>query len=593
MDVKELMIKAEKNRDSRCKVTSEQSRDNNCYLVYEYDANDIYRLNSTYRPIDEAKKWASQYKITKKLSVIYMFGLGNGYFARELKKNLLPESRLIIIEPSYDIFYHVMESYDLSDIFSDKRVELFLGRDGESSFFYSLENFVHWTNLISQMICIHPVYDKIFNENMIRYETMIRQNNEKEIRNRNTEAHFGKRRVENVIMNLRNVKDSNVLADIAERIPKDIPAIIVAAGPSLDKNIDILNKAKGRAFIIGCDTALRHLHKHGIMPDIAITVDANKPERYFDEAGFEETPVFTTGSANYKAILKGNGRKIWFSGHAYQIELYKKLGKSLSYRTGGGSVATAAFAVCSSLGFKKIILVGQDLAYSGEASHAGGEHSRIRKEEEGITYVQGIDGEQVRTRSDWVSFLQWFKNAIKNCEGETEVIDATEGGALIEGAKLMALADVIEKYCAKEFDFNKMLNSIKPFSKDMEHMISRHLEQSVEDVKILEDLLTRSIKLADECLLNFNQSKIITKEIEEKNKELSLISRDIQQMPVYLLIDEYARNETMEYVQELFNTTDDEKENSMNYYRSTKSIYEELLIAMKQVLSLFDATIEE
>lgn len=585
MDILNSKREADKHMNNQYIVQSLKSRDGNCYIVYQHN-NIETRLNSTYRPIDEAKKWASQFKITKKRSIIYLFGLGNGYFALELKKKLPADGRLIIIEPSYDIFNHAVEYYNLSDIFNDEKTELFLGENGEREFYPSLESYVHWTNLISQLFAIHPGYDMLFSEELDRYEAMIRQNNEKEIRNRNTEAYFGKKRVENTIRNLIYTSDSNVLDDIAVKIPKDIPAIIVAAGPSLDKNADVLKQVAGKAFIISCDTALRHLYKRGIVPDLTITVDANKPERYFEEAGFEELPVLTTATANYKVLARGKGRKIWFSGHEFQIKLYQKLGKYLSYRTGGGSVATAAFAVCSSLGFKRIVLVGQDLAYACEASHAGGEHSRIRNEEDGITYVMGIDGNEVKTRRDWVSFLQWYETVIRNSRGEFEVIDATEGGALIKGCRIMTLAQVIKKYCKREFNFKHMLENTKT--------IGNHdkIKQYMKDMTPITDdfmwLCKEAVIVAREGINELNNAELDMVKISQIDENLNEISQKIQENSIYCLADEYARNETMECVQELVNTTDDAMENRRQYYTSIVIIQSELLSASERIKEILN-----
>jgi len=586
-------------RNPDCIVVSDFSRDGNQYVTYSINGGSIrrngdtsrkddvsLRLNSAYRPLEEADKWASQFLITKRRSVIYMFGLGNGYFARELVKKLLPDSKLIIIEPSYDIFSHVVEHYEnvLKVIFADDRVSLFLGLDIGEKFFYSLERYVHWSNLASQQICMHPNYDLLFKEDLLRFQAMISQNNEKENRNRNTEAFFGKLRVVNTIKNFRYINDSCVLEDISAKLPRDVPAIIVAAGPSLDKNGDMLKMAKGKAFIIGCDTALRYLYKKGVVPDVAITVDAKKPERYFDDAGFEDMPLLTTCMSNYKVLEKGKGRKIWFTGLEFQIQFLKELGKNLSYRTGGGSVATAAFAICSSLGFKRIILVGQDLAYEGEFSHAGGEHNRIRKEEEGITYVKGIDGGRVRTRADWVSFLKWYEKAVESVKGETEVIDATEGGALIEGTRLMTLGEVVGKYCNKRFDFADVLKNTRTIgNKDK---VGEYLKRAKRDVEKIIELTKESVGLVEYALNNYFD--VDTDDVKVLLNKISTINNEVQKLPVFCLVDEYARNETFAYVEELVNTTEDEERNAKNRLYNTMKIHQEINGAAVQVKGLLE-----
>ena len=40
--------------------------------------------------------------------------------------------------------------------------------------------------------------------------------------------------------------------------------------------------------------------------------------------------------------------------------------------------------------------MGQDLAYEGNITHAGGQVSKVRNEADGIKYIEGIDGKQVK-----------------------------------------------------------------------------------------------------------------------------------------------------------------------------------------------------
>src|SRR5437764_344282 len=53
----------------------------------------------------------------------------------------------------------------------------------------------------------------------------------------------------------------------------DVPAIIVSAGPSLDRNIPKLRKFHDRGLMIAVDTALRPLLGAGIYPQLVVSVD--------------------------------------------------------------------------------------------------------------------------------------------------------------------------------------------------------------------------------------------------------------------------------------------------------------------------------
>ncbi|MBA3816485.1 MAG: motility associated factor glycosyltransferase family protein, partial [Parachlamydiaceae bacterium] len=56
---------------------------------------------------------------------------------------------------------------------------------------------------------------------------------------------------------------------------KGLPAIICGAGPSLDKNFDVLSKLHSRALIFAGATAFNALNAKGISPHIVVGIDPN------------------------------------------------------------------------------------------------------------------------------------------------------------------------------------------------------------------------------------------------------------------------------------------------------------------------------
>ena len=54
---------------------------------------------------------------------------------------------------------------------------------------------------------------------------------------------------------------------------KGVPAIVVAAGPSLDYQIENLKKYHQKAIIIAADAAVKPLLKHGIIPDYCTSIE--------------------------------------------------------------------------------------------------------------------------------------------------------------------------------------------------------------------------------------------------------------------------------------------------------------------------------
>ena len=73
-------------------------------------------------------------------------------------------------------------------------------------------------------------------------------------------------------------------------IPNDVPAFVVSAGPSLNKNIKELRRAKNKSFIIAVDTAVKPLLQEGIVPDMFATLDGIKPLELVETEQAKELP---------------------------------------------------------------------------------------------------------------------------------------------------------------------------------------------------------------------------------------------------------------------------------------------------------------
>lgn len=409
-----------------------------------------FRLNSNYRPGDEARRYADGVKLPADGAILLMFGIGSGYHLRALLERMPQDGMILLYEPSSELYHYAVKEYALTTLLSDRRIFLLLGGKNERDIYAILDEKIHWSNAAKQVFVVHPAYEKLFPKELALFEEIIRNNNVRIYTNRNTEMHFGEAIAENTVHNLKYVPEAGMISDLKGKFPKNMPAVLVSAGPSLDKNVEQLKEAKGRVFILAVDTALRTLKKHGVVPDATVTLDPLILEKYFEETDFADVPVFAKIQSNYKILAGHKAEKIWFDSHAYVKQFYKSIGRDVNDYHAGPSVATAAFTICAALGFRRIILIGQDLAYMGDVTHAGGEKMAIQAEEDNITYVEGVNGDFVKTRHDWLQYLHWFERVIQEVKGEIEVIDATEGGALIHGAIPMTLEQAIKDYSIPE-----------------------------------------------------------------------------------------------------------------------------------------------
>ncbi len=546
-----------------------------------------YRLNSIYNPKLEAEKWLEQFSFFNHQCVISLFGFGNGLIVRKLIDKLNDSDILAIYEPSIEVFLHVIKSYDISDILLNDKVSITVEGINDYEYHAVIRDHVDWVNVYSQIVCSHPIYDKIFSNEYRDFLKEISDNNLRAILNRNTAAHMGIPMIRNVVQNLQYLEQSNIVLDLYDSIPKEIPVIIVSAGPSLDKNINDLNYAKGKSIIIATDRVLDILLDKDIEPDFIITLDAIKPLRYFSRRDNIQIPLFTKLESNQEILSFHKGRKIWYDAHEFLNNLYEKLDKNLAYFNSGGSVSTAAFSVCVALGMKTVILIGQDLAYSGEFTHVGGEKGVGEAETNIVGMVEDIYGNMVPIRHDWKIFLTWFEDAISQRE-EMCVIDATEGGAKIKGTRIMTLKDAINEYCTKEFNCKNILDRI-PYTIQKSEMavVKEYIEQCITDLDTIQNESEAAKRFCQQIIMSYTSNQNKNNYVQNLVKKIEKINMKITEIPANLLVDTYVAQASAENLSNIFQFTGKIEDDRLVTFRKAELMYKAMEDASIEIKRLF------
>ena len=158
-----------------------------------------------------------------------------------------------------------------------------------------------------------PNYEILFPEEAVVFMKTCRDVALRALSRYETNILFAGVMVKNLFANARYLCDGYKTTQFVEVIPKDIPGIVVAAGPSLNKNIKELKKAKGKAFICAVDTAIKPLIKEGIIPDMFAVVDALKPIELVKMEEARQIPLLTTLNASPEVLEYHTGMKIFFN----------------------------------------------------------------------------------------------------------------------------------------------------------------------------------------------------------------------------------------------------------------------------------------
>ncbi len=461
---------AKKQIEEDVEVIEEISEEGETILKVKKDGRCCYLAGKRNAKLPPHEWFLEQGKILENYNFIFM-GLGNIGYLRELIEQVDVRLNIIIYEPSIQIFLKILEMMDLEKGM-EKHLIVFwvegIGGMTLDKLDLILGHVMQLEKLKSLQLFVLPNYDVLFEEEC---ERLIKKCENKALDHRvayNTAVSFSKITAINVLRNAKHLCKGYKTIQLFRTIPLDVTGIVVAAGPSLNKNIKEIKRAKGKAFIIAVDTALKPLLREGIVPDMFFIVDGEKPIDLVRMDGVEQIPMVTTLNATPEILDYHKGKKFFYDeSYGFAEKIIMQSGLRWGDVCTGGSVATNAFSLLYKIGLKTIILVGQDLALTGNRTHADGtfEEKMPEIDTENYEWVEGNYEEKVPTRTDFHVFLNWYVSSIRQYKEHVEgfrVINATEGGAKIEGTEVMTLKEAIDQTCTKEVDIGACLEQLTP-----------------------------------------------------------------------------------------------------------------------------------
>ena len=456
-------------KNKTIEVRTEMSQDEKVVLIVKKNGKERYLAGK--RNCEEPTTiWMQTQGRVHEGAIFFIAGIGNPVYAKILlEEHRQTKLNIVIYEPSKEIFFKVLESMDITDL---------LQKDAKCIFVIDGLTGVKVENVIQKMISVEvmdhiktfilPNYEMIFAKEMLLFAKTIREKCESCATYINTRTNFSNVFAQNLFANAPYILDGYKTKQLIEVIPRDIPAIIVAAGPSLNKNIKELKRAKGKAFIIAVDTAIKPLASEKIIPDMFAIVDGRKPLELINTEDAKKIPLLTSISAANSVLSFHTGKKFFYNeGYVYINSMFYRNGESFETVACGGSVATSAFALAFMIGIDTIILVGQDLALTGNKTHADGTFQEKMEtiDTSHSIMVPGNIEKEVPTRGDFKMYLEWYNQYIKDCKEyrkQFKVINATEGGAKIDGTEVMTLKDAIDRECKKEIDIQECFEKLHP-----------------------------------------------------------------------------------------------------------------------------------
>ncbi len=228
---------------------------------------------------------------------------------------------------------------------------------------------------------------------------------------------------------------------------KEISILYIAAGPSLDENIDWIKQNQDKFFIVCIGRALKKLIDNNIKVHIVVTVDEQEflAKTQFDDETIKkmskDTILFASSLTNTNVLDKFDKKNIFL----FEV-FYPFFQGNISYS--GFSVGEITLDILLKFNPKDIFIIGLDLAVNQKTgeTHASGDKTGTRKinldekqdrSEFGIrsslVKVKGNFKKEVYTTPLFYGSIKMVEDKLRVKNNSTKVYNLSENGAKFEG----------------------------------------------------------------------------------------------------------------------------------------------------------------
>ncbi len=319
-------------------------------------------LHSLFDPVQEGIKYSNLHQTGGYLVFI---GFGFAYHIMPfLERDDI--SNILIIEKDLSLFKNTLSKTDFSHFILDPRIYFLVDYTPDEIKEYLLSNYLPAKTGNLQILYLRKKMQTQEDYFMFVVKAI------KEVLSTladdyTVQSCFGKKWFINTLSNLKAAQHSHT---ILKPIRK---AIVTAAGPSLEIQINELKAIRDKCFLIATDTSLPSILKYSIIPDLVISIDCQHITYHHFLSGYPENVPLLLDLASPSSLTKLTKNLIFFtSGHPFSQYVNTYWRKFPCIDISGGNVTHAAISLADTLGAQEIYLFGADYSYPEGKSYARG-----------------------------------------------------------------------------------------------------------------------------------------------------------------------------------------------------------------------------
>ncbi|NGZ76115.1 motility associated factor glycosyltransferase family protein [Saccharibacillus alkalitolerans] len=448
------------------------------------------------------------------MKVVFLYGFSQGLGLSDLLEKY-PDRFFIVYEPDEAVFNHSMENYQMKDLLAwPQLLWVSVGPTQLKMLFYKICTYMDQE--LAFVALRHHLEKNIevlhdLRESFEEYRATF-------VSNRHTERHFRKIWLQNSLNQLASMLVSPSVMELAGSFSGST-AVIVASGPSLDKDIAWLRKFQPHALIISAGSSIQALLRHNIEPHLVTVMDGGAINaKVFENPRATKPPLFFGSTAYYGVSDKKNDDTI------YGIVQNDEIGKFCMGMESQDptilptpTVTGTAIQAAVWLGVSRIVMMGQDLSFSeGKFYTSGVEHTDATHNETIVERSQhtvlNVYGGYNQTTQNFL-FMKDGLESLISILPNIEFINATRGGAAIEGAAWKPAEEVYSLLVEQRVESNavsKLLEQTHTSNEDKINTVKSRLLNISSDISVLRselNMLKKQIdRLSEQSRSNANKA---------------------------------------------------------------------------------------
>lgn len=375
-----------------------------------------------------------------------LVGTGLGYPLLRLADRVPRDQWLVAVELRLDLLHAALSTHDLGSILQRPTLLLIAG-DDPTQLMATWDQFLEDQDIDTLEVARHPATCRLAPAEYAQLAQELQHAQLRRKAGQRTISTHGRQLLANSLRNIPDFLRARGVVEFEGRF-RNVPGYILGAGPSLNEALPHLRRIQDHALVISVDKCTKLAISEGLRPHASVITDMSAGTQPFFQDIDPETapPLLFEPDAFWESVSSYPAEKIsfettvpWTSWAAACVDSpHGELEKAFS-------VAHTAFFFLAAMGANPIVLVGVDLGFPGNMTHAAGVAGWRA---EATTYsadqvmLPSVTGKPLLSNTAFAAFAMSFETYIGRHSGE--IWQTAPAGVRLAGARNVSIEEAVD-----------------------------------------------------------------------------------------------------------------------------------------------------